>query len=145
MQLLTSLLVLIRARLLARQMPRIQRTVHALPAAQRARLNSLTQREIAQAARSDFPHLYGTPPEARCLPWGHGTGVGYERACSPNTEVAVRGLALWLAVAHHETSGATHAGMQAQHRQIAQLLRQLKELRPAGSTVDQWLHAGEAA
>ena len=134
-----------RSRLLARQLRHIQRSIHALPVAQRERLNTLTQRELAQAARSDFPHLYGTPPEARCLPWGHGTTLGYERACSSNAEVAVRGLALWLAVAHHETNGATHARMQAQHRRIAQLLRQLKEVRPAASSADQWLHASEAA
>src|SRR3546814_9598375 len=92
-----SFLVMLRTRQLGRQFRDIERSVRALPKRSRERLSTLTLREIGQASRSDFPHLYGTAPEARYLPWGQGTEAGYERACSNNAEVAMRGIALWLA------------------------------------------------
>ncbi len=90
MQILTPLLVMMRARQLGRQFRDIERSVRALPKRNRERLSTLTLREIGQASRSDFPHLYGTAPEARYLPWGQGTEAGYERACSNNAELALR-------------------------------------------------------
>ncbi len=49
----------------------------------RERLSTLTCcAKSARAPRTDFPHLYGTAPEVRYLPWGQGTDAGYERACS---------------------------------------------------------------
>jgi hypothetical protein len=100
MQLLTPFFVMMRARQLGRQFRDIERSVRALPKRNRERLSTLTLREIGQASRTDFPHLYGTAPEVRYLPWGQGTDAGYERACSTNAEVALRGIALWLAVAY---------------------------------------------
>ncbi len=132
MQILTPLLVAVRARQLGRQFRDIERSVRALPKRNRERLGMLTLREIGQASRSDFPHLYGTAPEARYLPWGHGTEAGYERACSTNAEVALRGIALWLAVAYHETKNSPYPSLQPQHRQLMQLLRELKEVYGAG-------------
>ncbi|KZC18648.1 MULTISPECIES: hypothetical protein [Rhodanobacter] len=133
MQILTPFLVMMRARQLGRQFRDIERSVRALPKRSRERLGTLTLREIGQASRSDFPHLYGTAPEARYLPWGQGTEAGYERACSNNAEVALRGIALWLAVAYHETKNSPHASLQPQHRQLMQLLRELKEVHGAGT------------
>ncbi|HEY8683957.1 MAG TPA: hypothetical protein VIM06_12365 [Rhodanobacter sp.] len=145
MQLLTPLIAMMRARQLARQFRVIERTIRALPSRHRLRLSTLTLREIGQAARSDFPHLYGTSPESRYLPWGQGTEAGYERSCSNNTEVALRGVALWLAVAYHETKNSPHASLQPQHRQLMQLLRELKEVHHSGNTVESWMQASEAA
>ena len=146
MQLLTLIITMLRARLLARQFRDVRRRIGALSERSRARLSALTLRAIGQATRCDFPHLYGTAPEARYLPWGQGTETGYERACSPNAEVSVRGIALWLAVAYHETKNAPHPSLQLQHRQLMQLLRELKEAQHSGSsTVERWMQAGEAA
>ncbi|MFC5437738.1 hypothetical protein ACFPME_14340 [Rhodanobacter umsongensis] len=145
MQLLTPFFAMMRARQLGRQFRDIERGIQALPKRSRERLSTLTLREIGQASRSDFPHLYGTPPEARYLPWGHGTHVGYERACSNNPEVVLRGIALWLAVAYHETKNSPHASLQPQHRQLMQLLRELKEVHHAGSSVDSWMNETAAA
>ncbi len=136
MQLLTPFLVMMRARQLGRQFRDIERSVRALPRRGRERLGTLVLREIGQASRSDFPHLYGTAPEARYLPWGQGTEAGYERVCSNNAEVALRGIALWLAVAYHETKNSPHASLQPQHRQLMQLLRELKEVHGNGSTIN---------
>lgn len=143
MQLLTSLLAKVRAHHLSRQFRTIERTIHALPTRGRTRLSTLVLRELGQASHSDCPHLYGTPPGARFLPWGQGTEVGYERACSGNNEVALRGIALWLAAAYHETK---HSGMQPQYRQLMQLLRELKQLQKStGNAVEGWREAGDAA
>jgi len=84
-------------------------------------------RELGQASRSEFPRLHGTSPEARCLPWGQGTAIGYERARPGNLEVALRGIALWLAVAYHETKHSPGDRLLWQHRLLSQLLRELKE------------------
>jgi hypothetical protein len=144
MQILTPFFVMMRARQLARQYRDIERSIRALPKRSRERLSTLTLREIGQASRSDFPHLYGTPPEARFQPWGQGTEVGYERACSGNTEVALRGIALWLAVAYHETKNSPHASLQPQYRQLMQILRELKEMQ-AASPEESWIQDSAVA
>ena len=136
MQILTPFFVMMRARQLGRQFRDIERSIRALPKRNRERLSALTLREIGQASRSDFPHLYGTAPEARYLPWGQGTDAGYERAGSTNVEVALRGIALWLAVAYHETKNSPYSSLQPQHRQLMQLLRELKEVHSSGKPND---------
>lgn len=146
MQIVTRLIAMARARQLQRQFKQIDRTVAAMPAKIRARLSVMTLREIGQASKSEFPHLYGTEPQLRYSPWGQGTDTGFTRAQSDNPEVALRGIALWLAVAYHETKDSPYASLQPQHRQ---LLRVLRELRDAGNEqVDataQWMRSGAAA
>jgi hypothetical protein len=146
MQLLTPFLVMMRARQLTRQLKVIERNVHALPKRNRARMSELTVQEIGQASRSEFPHLYGTPPEVRYSPWGQGTDAGYERAGSDNPQVAMRGIALYLAVAYHEMRNSPYPKLQQPYRQLMQLLRELNEGDTAGKTVDSWIqNAGKAA
>jgi len=145
MQILTPLFVAMRARQLGRQFRDIERSIRALPKRNRDRLSMLTLREIGQASRCDFPHLYGTTPESRYLPWGQGTDIGYERARSNNAEVALRGISLWLAVAYHETKTATQPALQLQHRQLLQLLRELKEIQGSKSGVDGWMQESAVA
>ncbi|HUW53522.1 MAG TPA: hypothetical protein VMV99_08935 [Rhodanobacter sp.] len=145
MQLLTPVIAMIRARRLRQQFRDIERSIQALPVRNRVRLSTLTLREIGQAARSDFPHLYGTSPELRYLPWGLGTDAGHERARSGNGEVALRGIALWLAVAYHETKNSPHANLQPIHRQVMQLLRQLKDVHHQSDIAESWMQSGVAA
>lgn len=145
MQLLTPVIAMIRARRLRQQFRDIERSIQALPVRNRVRLSTLTLREIGQAARSDFPHLYGTSPELRYLPWGLGTDAGHERARSGNGEVALRGIALWLAVAYHETKNSPHANLQPIHRQVMQLLRQLKDVHHQSDLAESWMQSGVAA
>ena len=127
MKLLIPVIVMWRARQLGRQFNAIERNVRVLSERNRMQLSTLTLREIGHAAQNDFPHLYGTAPESRYLPWGSGTDTGYARAASANTEVSLRGIALWLAVAYHETKNSPHLALQAQHRQLLRVLRELKE------------------
>lgn len=146
MQIVTRLIAMNRARLLQRQFRQIERNISALPARTRARLGVMALREIGQASRCEFPHLYGTAPEQRYMPWGQGTAIGFNRAQSDNPEVALRGIALWLAVAYHETKDSPHTSLQPQHRQFLRVLRELRDAtgeQPEG--VAQWMRSGAAA
>jgi hypothetical protein len=127
MRIVSQIIAMSRARQLGRQFREIERIVQGLPRRSRSQLGTLTLREIGQASRSEFPHLYGTSPEQRYLPWGEGTDVGFARARSENAEVAIRGIALWLAVAYHETKDSPHLKLQLQHRQLLKVLHGLKE------------------
>ena len=145
MQLLSPAIAFLRAHQLTRQLREIERSVRALPQRSRAQLSVLTLREIGQASRSEYPHLYGTSPEARYLPWGQGTGAGYERARSDNPEVALRGIALWLAMAYHETKHSPQDRLQLQHLAVLRLLNELKRLHRPADTVKDWMRAGATA
>ncbi|XRD81802.1 hypothetical protein ISN76_13625 [Dyella halodurans] len=133
-----------RGRQLGRQFREIEHSINELPKRSRSRLGTMALREIGQAARSDFPHLYGTPPEERYLPWGQGTDIGFARARSDNPEVAMRGIALWLAAAYHETKDTPYPNLQPHHRQLMRVLRELKEDHRA-DTVEKWMQAPAAA
>jgi hypothetical protein len=128
MRLLQSAIAFVRGRQLERQFRQVQGLLGTLPSAARVRLSELTLREIGQAARGHFPHLHGTSPEERYLPWGSGTAIGFARARSGNPEVVLRGLALWLAVAYHETKHSPHRVQQAIHRDLLRVVRDLKAL-----------------
>jgi hypothetical protein len=146
MQIVIRIIAMVRARLLQRQFSQIDRVVSAMPPKARARLGVMTLREIGQASKCEFPHLYGTEQGERYIPWGQGTDVGFSRAQSDNPEVALRGISLWLAVAYHETKDSTHTSVQAQHRQVLRVLRELREA--SGEQVDavsQWMRSGAAA
>jgi hypothetical protein len=128
MRLIVPFIAFVRGLQLDRQFRRIGAGLDALPAAARARLSLLTLREIGQAARSEYPHLYGTPPQDRYLPWGRGTATGFARAGSDNPEIALRGIALWLAVAYHETKDSPYPFVQARHRRLLRVVHELKAL-----------------
>ena len=150
MRSIVPLIAFVRSQQLERQFRRIGKSLEALPAAARARLSLLTLREIGQAARGEFPHLYGTSPQDRHLPWGRGTAIGFNRACSDNPEVALRGIALWLAVAYHETKDSPYAFVRSRHRQLLRLVRELKDLhgnaaREPEDVVESWMQPSAAA
>ncbi|MFC4528056.1 MULTISPECIES: hypothetical protein [Dyella] len=144
MRIVTRLIAMNRGRQLGRQFREIEHSINELPKRSRSRLGTMALREIGQAARSDFPHLYGTPPEERYLPWGQGTDIGFARARSDNPEVAMRGIALWLAAAYHETKDTPYPNLQPHHRQLMRVLRELKEDHRA-DTVEKWMQAPAAA
>lgn len=144
MRIVTRLIAMNRGRQLNRQLREIERSIQALPKRSRARLGTMALREIGHASRSDFPHLYGTPPQVRYLPWGQGTDIGFARSRSDNAEVAMRGIALWLAAAYHETKDNPHPSLQPHHRELMRLLRGLKEEHGA-DPMQSWMRAPAAA
>ena len=147
MRIVTRLIALSRSIQLNRQFREIDRTIADLPLASRRQLAAIAMREFATAAKCEFPHLYGTPEnEQRYQPWGSGTDLGYSRVKSDNPQVKLRGIALWLTVAYHETKESKYGEIQNLHRQLMRTLRILKE-SALPAEANQWFvgQAGQAA
>ncbi len=148
MQLVARVVAMSRALRLSRQLRQIEAAITDLSAPLRDTLASLTVKELANAARAEFPHLYGSTPDKVYQTWGEGAEVGLERARSDNAQVRVRGIALWIAVVYHETENADHAALTSVHKQVLRLLRVIKESAGAKPEVyAQWAAdgRGEAA
>ncbi len=126
MQLMTRILALSRSLRLGRQLKEIESIIARLPRPAKRELAKLTLREMNQAARCEHPHLYGTPADQHHSSWGTGTDTGLSRARSTNPQIRLRGVALWIAVAFHETRNAENSMPQAQHRHVLRVIRLLK-------------------
>lgn len=144
MRIVTRIIAMSRAVRLGREFREIETGIRAMPRPNRQKLALLTLRELAQAGRCEFPHLYGTPPEQRYSAWGTGTDIGIARARSDNPQVRLRGIALWLAVAFHETRDSDQAQQADLHRHILRVLRQLKESVPESTATGDWGETREA-
>ena len=142
MQFVTRLIALTRSMQLRRQFREINRALEQLPPNARRQLAAISLREFANASKSEFPHLYATPPEEKYRPWGSGADIGLERLRSDNLQVRLRGVALWLTVVYHETKDSRFAEQQELHRQVMRSLRTLKEAIPAAE-LNRWM-LGEA-
>jgi hypothetical protein len=142
MPFVTRLIALTRAMQLRRQFREINRALEQLPPATRRQLAAISLREFTSASKSEFPHLYGTPPEEKYRAWGSGTDIGLERLRSDNQQVPLRGVALWLTVAYYETKDSRFPEQQELHRQVMRSLRTLKEAIPAAD-LNRWM-IGEA-
>lgn len=131
MHLLTRLIALTRGMQLRRQFKEIEKVLEQLAPNSRRQLAALAMREFSNASKSEYPHLYATPSDEKYSPWGTGTSIGYERIKSDSLQVRMRGLALWLTVAFHETKDSPYADQRELHRLIMRTLRTLKETVPA--------------
>lgn len=140
MRLVSTAATLFRAFQLNRELRTITHVINSLPRKQRSEAAVLAMRELAQAGKCEFPHLYGTDASERYKPWGSGTERGLQRARSSNPQVRLRGIGLWLAVAFHETRDVDSPRVAAVHRDILCQLRQLKEVIPNGTTATENLH-----
>ncbi|SFN57395.1 hypothetical protein [Dokdonella immobilis] len=131
MQLITRLIALTRGMQLRRQFKEIEKALEQLNPSARRQLAALAMREFSNAAKSEFPHLYATPPDEKYSPWGSGTSIGFERMKSDSLQVRMRGVALWLTVTFHETKDSPYADQRELHRLVMRTLRTLKESVPA--------------
>ncbi|WP_440223583.1 hypothetical protein ACQQ2N_21285 [Dokdonella sp. MW10] len=135
MSILTRLIALTRGMQLRRQFKDIEKALEQLAPNARRQLAALAMREFSNAAKSEFPHLYATPPDAKYAPWGTGTALGMERMRSDSLQVRLRGVALWLIVSFHETKDSPYPEQRELHRQVMRTLRTLKEsANPSDST-----------
>lgn len=144
MQLVTRLIALSRAMQLRRQFRGIEKALEDLQPNARRQLAAIAMREFTNASKSEFPHLYATPPEEKYRPWGSGTDIGLERMRSDSLQVRLRGVALWLTVAYHETKDSPFAEQQELHRQVMRAMRALKDSIPAAE-LSQWFAAANEA
>ncbi|MFI4969875.1 MAG: hypothetical protein ACHP7D_06695 [Lysobacterales bacterium] len=131
-----------RAVQLRRQFREINKALEQLAPNVRRQLAAIALREFASASKSEFPHLYATPPDEKYRAWGSGADIGLERLRSDNLQVRLRGVALWLAVVYHETKDSQFAEQQELHRQVLRALRMLKEAVPS-TDLNRWM-IGEA-
>ena len=145
MRIVTRIIALTRSIQLNRQFREIEKSIAELPLASRRQLAAIAMREFAAAAKCEFPHLYGTSDQTqqRYQPWGKGTDVGMSRVKSDNAQVKLRGIALWLTVAYHETKDSQYGEVQNLHRQLMRTLRVLKECVPPAE-MNQWHVAQQA-
>src|SRR3982751_1634120 len=109
MQLVTRLSALSRALQVVRQLRAMEKRLVALQPNARRQLAAIAMREFQNASKSEFPHLYATPPDHKYHPWGTGTDIGLERMRSESLQVRLRGVALWLTVVYHETKDSQFA------------------------------------
>ena len=138
MRIVTRIIALTRSIQLNRQFREIEKIINELPAASRRQLAGIAMREFAAAAKCEFPHLYGTTDQGqRYQPWGTGTDLGFSRVKSDNPQVKLRGIALWLTVAYHETKDSQYGEVQNLHRHLMRTLRVLKETVPPAELI-QW-------
>lgn len=145
MHFVTRLIAVTRAMQLRRQFREINRSLEPLAPNVRRQLAAIALREFASASKSEFPHLYATPPEEKYRAWGTGTDIGLERLRSENLQVRLRGIALWLTVVFHETKDSPFAEQQELHRQVMRSLRTLKETVPANELSRWMINEAEAA
>jgi hypothetical protein len=131
MHLITRLIALTRGMQLRRQFKEIEKALDQLNPNARRQLAALAMREFSNVAKSEFPHLYATPPDEKYSPWGSDTAIGFERMKSDSLQVRMRGMALWLTVTFHETKDSAYADQRELHRLVMRTLRTLKESVPA--------------
>jgi len=114
----------------SRQPQVIERAVESLSRANRMRLESLVQNEMARAGWSAYPAANDATPVPHDKQWNEAIETGFTRAQSDNMEVRLRGIALWIAGILHATREATHANMDGRRRTALRILRELKEAIP---------------
>ena len=144
MQLVTRLSAGISAMQLRRQFRGIEKVLVDLQPNARRQLAAIAMREFQNASKSEFPHLYATPPDHKYHPWGTGTEIGLERMRSDSLQVRLRGVALWLTVAYHETKDSQFPEQQEMHRQVMRAMRALKDSIPAAE-LNNWFAAANEA
>jgi hypothetical protein len=131
-------LALARFLTLRGQLKELEKAIAALSMDQKRALCALAQKEFANAAAYATPHLYASENADRYSPWGNGTSIALERIKSDNVPLRLRGIALWLAVAYHETRDLPYSEMQDMHRSIMRTVRLLKESVGNAVTSDLW-------
>ncbi len=132
-------LALARYLTLRNQLKDLDKAIGSLSLDQRRALYALSQKEFANAAASSVPHLYASENPERYSPWGNGTAIALDRIKSDNLPLKLRGIALWLAVAYHETKDVPYSEMQDMHRAVMRTVRLLRESVGNPATADnQW-------
>ncbi|MBP6597040.1 MAG: hypothetical protein KA187_05220 [Arenimonas sp.] len=141
MQFFISLLIQWRQRMLSRQAGAVRQAVLALNPEQRRQTAEHTLAEIQAAARLPMPHRYGDNDSSVYQPWTQVAGTAAGRVRDRSVQLRQRSIALWLAVVYHETRGARDAGLQAVHREVLGMLRELKDHKVAAPSEKAWFDA----
>lgn len=140
MDMITMALAQWRRLVLARQAAVVRAAVLAMSPQQRHAAGQHTLAEIRAAAELANPHLYGDTDVVAYRPWTPVATTMARRARDRALLVRQRSIGTWLAVVYHETRHAASPGLQAVHREVLGILRELREAkappRPAPMRVD---------
>ena len=126
MDMLLMLLTRYRQRMLARQAAVVRAAVLAMTAEQRRIAADQTLNDIRLAAELPLPYLYGDTEPMPYRPWTPVAETMARRAADRAIQLRLRSIAIWLAVVYHETRGASDDGLQAVHRDVLGILRELR-------------------
>ncbi len=130
MSLFTKVVAHYRCFILNREFRRIRAAAVDLPQKYHALFCKLTLQELDKAADFEYPYLYATKSDQRYRLWGAGTGIGLGWSRSSNPQLKLRGLALWLAVAYHETNYSPFSKLQKLHKTLLHYTATLKHALP---------------
>jgi|SRR5687768_3617737 len=126
MDMLLTLLTSYRRLMLARQAAVVRAAVLAMTTEQRRTAADQTLNDIRLAAELPLPYLYGDNEPTPYRPWTPVAETMAKRATDRATQLRLRSVAMWLAVVYHETRAANGDGMQAVHREVLGILRELR-------------------
>lgn len=127
MEMMVTLLAQARQTMLQRQAKAVAKAIRAMDATQRKATADQTLAEIQAAAVLPLPHWHGCSEPMMYRPWSPVASAAARRCKDRSIQLRVRGVALWLAVAYHETRQTPQAGLQGVHRQVLGMLRELRE------------------
>ena len=130
MDMLIRLLTQWRRMMLTKQARAVRAAVQAMTPDQRRQAADHTLAEISAAAALPLPHLYGDSGTSLYRPWSPVADTMSRRVTDRSIQLRLRAVGTWLAVVYHETRHAPEAGgLQAVHREVLGILRELKETR----------------
>jgi len=132
MEMLLMLLTQWRRMMLGKQAGAVRRAVQAMSAEQRRQTAAHTLDEIRAAAELPLPHLYGEAATSLYRPWSRVAETMAGRVDDRSIQLRQRSIGTWLAVVYHETRETQDEGLQAIHREVLGLLREIKDTRAAG-------------
>ena len=142
MDMLVNVLAQCRQMMLQRQARAVLKAVQALDANQRKTTADQTLAEIQAASVLPQPHWHGASEPMLYRPWSPVAAVAAGRVNDRSVQLRQRSVALWLAVVYHETRDTPHAGLQAVHRRVLGILRELREgARATASSEREWFRA----
>lgn len=128
MKYLTRMLALTRFLLLRKQWKDIKSLLNLLNREQENVLGAMVYGELQRAAKHPVPRFYASQRVEAYSPWGDALGAAWDKICSEEPQVQLRGLAVWLAVAYHETVNAALPMVSRLNSEIADNVSRYRQL-----------------
>ena len=142
MDMFVTALAQCRQLMLQRQATAVLKAVQALDANQRKTTADQTLAEIQAASVLPQPHWHGASETMLYRPWSPVASVAAGRVNDRSIQLRQRSVALWLAVVYHETRQTPYPGLQAVHRRVLGILRELREgARATPASEQAWFKA----
>ncbi|MBD8527154.1 hypothetical protein [Pseudomarimonas arenosa] len=128
MKYLTRMLALTRFLLLRKQWKDIRGVLNLLTRDQENVLGAMVYGELQRAAKHPVPRFYASQQMEAYSPWGDALTAAWDKICSDEPQVQLRGLAVWLAVAFHETHNAALPMLSRLNSEISDSVARYRQL-----------------